>query len=123
MWARMPSIAFAPEWWSEKALAIGTYFVASGSTVIFGGESPVGASKKVVDIIENKWQEKVGAAFFFEPDPEKMLQRGIEWVDMRREQLKLVKYQPGRFKKERVLMDMAARRELERVAKPHVGLG
>ncbi len=121
--AGMPSIAFAPEWWSEKALAIGTFFVASGSTVIFGGESPVGASKKVKDIMENKWQEKVGAAFFFESDPEKMLQKGIEWVDSRREQLKLVKYQPGRFKKERVLMDMAARRELDKVAKPHAGLG
>ncbi len=121
--AGMPSIAFAPEWWSEKALAIGTYFVASGSTVIFGGESPVKGSKRVVDIMENKWQEKVGAAFFFEADPEKMLQKGIEWVDMRREQLKLVKYQPGRFRKERVLMDMAARRELDKVAKPHVGLG
>lgn len=120
--AGMPSIAFAPEWWSEKALAIGTYFAASGSTVIFGGESPVKASKRVVDIMENDWREKVGAAFFFEPDPEKMLQRGIEWVDMRRAELKLAKYQPGRFKKERVLMDMAARRELERAAKPHAGL-
>lgn len=120
--AGMPSIAFAPEWWSEKALAIGTYFVASGSTVIFGGESPVGASKRVVDIMENKWREKVGAAFFFEPDPEKMLQKGIEWVDMRREELGLAKYQPGRFKKERVLMDMADRRAIEKAAKPHLGL-
>lgn len=108
--AGMPSIAFAPEWWSEKALAIGTYFVASGSTVIFGGESPVGASKRVVEIMEKKWLETVGAAFYFEPDPERMLQRGIDWVDSRREQLKLIKYQPGRFYKERVLMDMAARR-------------
>jgi hypothetical protein len=41
---------------------------------------------------------------------------------MRRAELKLAKYQPGRFKKERVLMDMAARRELERAAKPHAGL-
>ncbi len=106
----MPSIAFAPEWWSEKALAIGTYFAASGSTVIFGGESPVGASKRVVEIMEKKWLDTVGAAFFFEPDPEKMLQRGIAWVDSRREQLKLTRYQPGLFKKERVLMDMAARR-------------
>lgn len=117
----MPSIAFAPEWWSEKALAIGTYFVASGSTVIFGGESPVKASKRVTDIIENKWQDTVGAAFFFEPDPEKMLQKGIEWVDMRREQLGLPKYQPGRFKAERKLMDMADRRAIDK-AKAHIGI-
>ena len=120
--AGMSFIAFAPEWWSEKALAIGTYFVASGSTVIFGGESPVKASKRVTDIMEKEWLEKVGAAFFFESDPERMLQRGIEWVDMRREQLKLAKYHPGKFRKERVLMDMAARRKMERAAKTHVGL-
>jgi hypothetical protein len=34
----------------------------------------------------------------------------------------LRKYEPGRFGTERVLMDMAARRELERAAKPHIGL-
>lgn len=119
----MPSIAFAPEWWSEKALAIGTYFAASGSTVIFGGESPVKASKKVVEIMEKTWLEKVGASFFFEADPEKMLQKGIEWVDSRRAILKLAEYSPGRFRMERTLMDMAARRESERSAKPHVGVG
>ncbi|MCL0040404.1 hypothetical protein M1N02_03010 [Thermodesulfovibrionales bacterium] len=72
--------------------------------------------------MEKEWLEKVGAAFFFESDPERMLQRGIEWVDMRREQLKLAKYHPGKFRKERVLMDMAARRKMERAAKTHVGL-
>ena len=117
--AGMPSIAFAPEWWSEKALAIGTYFAASGSSVIFGGESPVGASKRVVEIMEKDWMQKTGAGFFFESDPEKMLQKGIELVDRRREELKIAKYQPGRFLQERVLMDMAARRS----AKAHVGPG
>ena len=37
--------------------------------------------------------------------------------------LKLRKYEPGKFGAERVLMDMAARRELEKSAVPHAGVG
>ncbi len=52
-----------------------------------------------------------------------MLQIALNYIDNAREGLKLKKYEPGRFGTERVLMDMAARRELERgVAKPHIGL-
>jgi hypothetical protein len=39
-----------------------------------------------------------------------------------REALKIRKYEPGRFGSERVLMDMAARRELEKSMKPHKGI-
>ena len=38
---QIPAVGLAPEWMSEKALAIGTYCVASGAYVIFGGASPV----------------------------------------------------------------------------------
>jgi carbon-monoxide dehydrogenase catalytic subunit len=38
---QVPAVGLAPEWMSEKALAIGTYCVASGAYVIFGGTSPV----------------------------------------------------------------------------------
>ena len=37
-------------------------------------------------------------------------------------ELKLKKYESGKFGTEKVLMDMAARREIEKAAKPHVGL-
>jgi len=40
----------------------------------------------------------------------------LEYIDKAREALKLKKYEPGKFGAERVLMDMAARREIERVA-------
>jgi hypothetical protein len=33
----------------------------------------------------------------------------------------LKKYDPGKFGTERKLMDMAARREIEKAAKPHLG--
>lgn len=118
----MPGVGIAPEWMSEKAIAIGCYFAASGVPVIFGGESPVGSSKEVTRIMTEGWYERFKGAMHFEPDPEKMLALALDYIDKARAALKLRKYEPGRFGTERVLMDMAARRELERAAKPHIGL-
>ncbi|OGW29307.1 MAG: carbon-monoxide dehydrogenase catalytic subunit [Nitrospirae bacterium GWC2_57_13] len=106
----LPAVGIAPEWMSEKAIAIGTYFAASGVPVIFGAGSPVKASKTLRDIMENKWWEMMNAAFYFEEDPGKMLELALKMIDAAREKLKIRKYEPGRFGTERVLMDMAARR-------------
>lgn len=118
----MPAVGIAPEWMSEKAIAIGCYFAASGVPVIFGGESPVGASKEVTKIMTEVWVERFRGALHFEPDPEKILAMALDYIDKAREALKLKKYEPGKFGTEKVLMDMAARREIERAAKPHIGL-
>ncbi len=118
----MPAVGIAPEWMSEKAISIGCYFAASGVPVIFGGDSPVGASKEVTRIMTEVWFERFKGAMHFEPDPEKILKLALEYIDKAREDLKLRKYEPGRFGTERVLMDMAARRELEKSVKPHMGI-
>jgi len=117
----MPAVGIAPEWMSEKAIAIGCYCVASGFPVIFGGESPVEASKEVTKIMTEVWFERFKGALHFEPDPEKILSLTFDYIDKAREALKLKKYEPGKFGTERVLMDMAARRELEKAARPHLG--
>ncbi len=119
--AGMPAVGIAPEWMSEKAIAIGCYFAASGVPVIFGGESPVGASKEVTKIMTEVWMDRFMGALHFEPDPEKMLQMCLDYIDKARETLKLRKYEPGKFGSERVLMDMAARREIKNTA--HAGVG
>ena len=119
----MPAVGIAPEWMSEKAIAIGCYFAASGVPCIFGGESPVGASKEVTKIMTEVWFERFMGALHFEPDPEKMLQMALDYIDKARENLKLRKYEPGKFGAERVLMDMAARREIEKAAAAHAGVG
>lgn len=118
----MPAVGIAPEWMSEKAIAIGCYFAASGVPVIFGGESPVEASKEVTRIMTEVWLERFRGALHFEPDPEKMLAMALDYIDKAREALKLKKYEPGKFGTEKVLMDMAARREIEKAAKPHIGI-
>ncbi len=119
----MPGVGLAPEWMSEKAIAIGTYFAASGVPVIFGGDSPAGASEEVSKTIQiDRWLERFRGAFHFEHDPEKMFDITVNYIDNARAALKLKKYEPGRFGTERVLLDMAARRELDKGAKPHAGL-
>jgi carbon-monoxide dehydrogenase catalytic subunit len=118
----MPAVGIAPEWMSEKAIAIGCYFAASGVPCIFGGESPVEASSEVTKIMTDVWFERFRGALHFEPDPEKMLAMALDYIDKARETLKLKKYEPGKFGTEKVLMDMAARREIEKAAKPHVGI-
>ena len=118
----MPAVGIAPEWMSEKAIAIGCYFAASGIPVIFGGESPVEASTEVTRIMTGVWFERFRGALHFEPDPEKILALALDYIDKARETLKLRKYEPGKFGAERVLMDMAARREIEKGAKPHLGI-
>ncbi len=121
----MPGVGIAPEWMAEKAIAIGVYFAASGVPIIFGGESPVKASKEVERIMTEVWWDRLKGPMHFEPDPEKILSMTLDYIDRARVALKLKKYEPGRFGTERVLMDMAARRELEKkgCAAPHAGVG
>ena len=90
--------------------------------MIFGGDNPFGASSEVTRIMTDVWMERYMGAFRFEPDPDKMLALALEYIDKARTNLKLRKYEPGRFGTERVLMDMAARRELEKSVRPHQGI-
>lgn len=120
----MPAVGISPEWMTEKAISIGCYFAASGVPVIFGGRppSPIAASEEVIRIMSDVWYERFKGCLIFEPDPERILLKTLEYIDNARDYLKLRKYEPGRFSTERVLMDMAARRELEKAAKPHLGI-
>lgn len=95
--ADLPVVGFAPEWMSEKALSIGTYFVASGVHTIFGLSSPVGGSEEVTRLINEGWRTLVGAGLEFEEDPERMLAKALAHIDAKRAALKLPAYDPSRF--------------------------
>jgi carbon-monoxide dehydrogenase catalytic subunit len=95
--ADLPVVGLAPEWMSEKALSIGTYFVASGVYTIFGVSSPVGGSQEVTRLIGEGWEKQVGARLEFEPDPEQMLAKALAHIDAKRAALKLPAYAPTRF--------------------------
>ncbi|MHB1004274.1 MAG: anaerobic carbon-monoxide dehydrogenase catalytic subunit [Chloroflexota bacterium] len=93
----LPAVGIAPEWMAEKAIAIGTYFVASGAYVLFCSDSPVGASAEVTNLIGAGWEAMVGGKLEFEPDPMKVVEKALAHIDAKRAALKLVEYKPELF--------------------------
>ncbi len=94
-----PTVGFAPEWMSEKAVSIGTYVVASGVTTWMVGPHPYANSPEVVELMEKGYKEKVGASLFFEPDVKKAIADAIAHIDAKRAELKLEPYDPKRYAK------------------------
>ena len=77
----LPLAGAAPEWYSEKAVAIGAYVVASGITTVLGVQPPVFGSPHVVDLLASGLDQVVGAHFAVEADPERaagLIRRHIE---------------------------------------------
>ncbi|MGB2705535.1 MAG: anaerobic carbon-monoxide dehydrogenase catalytic subunit [Candidatus Omnitrophota bacterium] len=86
----LPAAGAAPEWMSEKAVSIGSYFVASGVFTVFGTPLPVLGSEKVTDYITNGLEKIIGGKFAFEKDPVKAAHMMIRHIDLKRKALKLV---------------------------------
>ena len=106
----LPVAGIAPEWMSEKALSIGTYVAASGVYTVFSGEPiPVESSEEVKNIMTKVWQEKYGGQLEYIADIEELLNKVISVIQQKRKALKID------TKKERVLLDMEARRSLKDV--------
>jgi carbon-monoxide dehydrogenase catalytic subunit len=93
----IPGVGFAPEWMSEKAISIGCYFVGSGVYTIFGSESPVRNSEKVVQFMSEGWEERVGGKMEFIADPDEAVQKALQHIDAKRAALGLVEYDAKRF--------------------------
>jgi len=102
----LPAAGAAPEWMSEKAIAIGQYFVGSGVFTVFGTTWPTLGSETVTKHLFEEYEEMFKGKWAFEPDPLKAAALMIEHIDKKRKALGLDKA------RERVLFDMAMRREL-----------
>jgi carbon-monoxide dehydrogenase catalytic subunit len=87
--SQLPVAGSAPEWMSEKAVAIGFYFVASGVLTHFGTPQPVEGSPAVHKFLTEDVEEITGGRFFFEADPVKTAAQIIEHLDQKRADLKL----------------------------------
>jgi len=103
---KVPAVGLAPEWMSEKALSIGTYCVASGAYVIFGGSSPIGGmpdrvadSDIVLNYISKGWEELYGGKMEFIADPDEMIRKTIEHIDLKRSELGLPVYDAAKWGK------------------------
>jgi carbon-monoxide dehydrogenase catalytic subunit len=93
----IPAVGLAPEWMSEKALAIATYCVGSGAYVIMGVRSPVDFSDGVTEIISKEWEANFGGKLEFVVEAQEMVQKTLEHIDKKRAALKLPAYDPTRF--------------------------
>jgi len=106
----LPIAGIAPEWMSEKALSIGTYVAASGAYVAFSGEPiPIEYSTEVKEAMTKGWQEKFGGQLEYIADIDELLNKVIDVIQEKRKALKID------VAKERVLLDMEARRSLKDV--------
>ncbi|WP_099209291.1 anaerobic carbon-monoxide dehydrogenase catalytic subunit [Thermococcus henrietii] len=83
----LPVVGSAPEAMTEKAVSIGTYFVASGITTHLGVVPPVLGGPKVVKILTQDLYDIVGAAFIVEPDPYKAAKLMYEHIMKKRKEL------------------------------------
>jgi len=102
----LPAAGAAPEWMSEKALAIGQYFVASGVYTVFGTTWPTTGSDHVTNHLFEEYEDIFGGKWAFEADPVKAAHMMIEHIDKKRKALGIDKA------RERVLFDMAMRRAM-----------
>jgi len=105
--SELPAAGAAPGWMSEKAIAIGHYFVASGVYTLFGTTFPTLGSAKYTDYLFREIEEEWGGKWDYEPDPMKMAEKMIAHIDKKRKELGIDKA------RERVLYDMEMRRDLE----------
>jgi carbon-monoxide dehydrogenase catalytic subunit len=103
----LPAAGAALEWMSEKAVAIGHYFVASGVFTVFGTTWPTAGSDEVTKLLFEEFETTLKGKWGFEPDPLKAAKLMIEHIDKKRKALGIDKT------RERVLFDMAKRRELD----------
>jgi carbon-monoxide dehydrogenase catalytic subunit len=85
----LPVAGAAPEWYSEKAIAIGWYVITSGIFTVIGSPLRVKGSKAVDKMLTEDLMEKVGAKWAFEPDPIKGAHLIIDHINRKREALKL----------------------------------
>ncbi len=105
--ADLPVAGAAPEWYSEKAIAIGQYFVASGVYTVFGVTFPIIEETKFHKLLFDSMTEQGLGKWGYTSDPHEMAQLMIGHIDKKRAALGIDR------SRERTLVDMADRRELE----------
>ena len=105
--ADLPVAGCAPEFMSEKAIAIGQYFVASGVFTVFGVTFPIVEGTKFQKHLFEELEERGMGKWGFAVEPHDIARLMINHIDKKRKQLGIDKA------RERVLMDMSARREMD----------
>ncbi|MBI9099703.1 MAG: anaerobic carbon-monoxide dehydrogenase catalytic subunit [Spirochaetaceae bacterium] len=85
----LPAAGAAPEWMSEKAVAIGFYFVASGVYTMIGKPLPIMGSENLYNYLTDEIEQETGGKWAFEEDPIEAAHKMIRHIDKKRKNLKL----------------------------------
>ncbi len=85
----IPAAGAAPEWMSEKAVAIAFYFVASGVFTVLGNPFPIEGSENLTRFLTEEIEKLVGGKFAFETDPIRAAHLMLEHIERKRQALKL----------------------------------
>jgi anaerobic carbon-monoxide dehydrogenase catalytic subunit len=102
--ADLPVAGAAPEYYSEKAICIGQYFVASGVYTIFGVTFPSAAGTKFHKLLFEGLEEQGFGKWGFATDPHEMASLMINHIDKKRAALGIM------GERERKLFSMEDRR-------------
>ncbi len=103
----LPAAGAAPEWMSEKAVAIGHYFLASGMLVVLGSPLHVTGGEKLNSLLTSGLESSFGGRFAWGSHTKMQVKIILDHIDAKREALGINK------KRERRLLDMKERRALD----------
>ncbi len=85
----LPVAGAAPEWMSEKAVAIGFYFVASGVYTMINHPLPIIGSSNLTKYLTDEIELETGGKWAFEIDPVEAAHKMLRHIDRKRAALKL----------------------------------
>ncbi|MCL2232674.1 MAG: anaerobic carbon-monoxide dehydrogenase catalytic subunit [Treponema sp.] len=87
--SQLPVVGCAPEWMSEKAVAIANYVVSSGIDVYLGIQPHLTGSSKMIELLTHGIRDIIGAGFHVNTDPHKLVKNIISGIEAKRAALGL----------------------------------
>jgi anaerobic carbon-monoxide dehydrogenase catalytic subunit len=103
----LPLAGAAPEWVSEKAVAIGHYFVGSGVYVVLGSPLHTQGRKQLTEFLTESIENDIGVKFAWNENPVEQARMIIDHIDNKRKALGINK------QRERILLGMKEQRQLD----------
>jgi carbon-monoxide dehydrogenase catalytic subunit len=81
---QLPIVGCAPEWMSEKAVAIANYVVATGIDTYLGIEPQVKGSTEMMELITEGTRKITGAGYIINTDPHELVRSIIDGIEKKR---------------------------------------
>jgi carbon-monoxide dehydrogenase catalytic subunit len=86
---QLPMAGAAPEWYSQKAVSIASYFVSSGVYTVIGIPPKIFGSKNIINLVARDLENVVKARFAVEPDPMEASKLIFDHIENKRKALNI----------------------------------